>query len=60
MRTPEGHQKCKFSTSKVKKAKSSYEVYLKEIAGSIETPNQPIETKHFLKKVCLVPWSIFK
>jgi hypothetical protein len=54
---PDGHQKSKFSTSKVKKANNSYGVYLAEFVSStqnhkkmIETPNQPIETKNFLKK----------
>jgi hypothetical protein len=47
MKTPENHQKSKFNTSNVKKVKNSYGVYNKK---TIETPNQPIETKNFLKK----------
>jgi hypothetical protein len=45
-----------------KKSKYFYRVYLAEFAGStqnhkkiIENPNQPIETKKILKKICLVP-----
>jgi hypothetical protein len=51
-----------FSTLKRKGAKNSYEDYKAEYAGStqnpikiIGTPNLPIRTQIFPKKVCLVP-----
>jgi hypothetical protein len=61
MRTPEGHQKIIFITSKVKKkTKNTFEIYPTKFAGStknhkkiIETPKQPIETKKSLIKVYL-------
>jgi hypothetical protein len=56
MGTPEGHQKSKFNTSKVKKNKDTYGIYPSKFASStqkrekiIETPNQPIEIKKSLK-----------
>jgi hypothetical protein len=57
MKTPEGHQKCKFNTSKVKKTKIHMGgIYPTKFASStqnhkkiIETPNQPIEIKKNLK-----------
>jgi hypothetical protein len=59
MRTPEGHQK---RIEKWKEGKNSYEGYPTEFAGStqnpkkiIRTPNLPIRTKIFLRKLFFVP-----
>jgi hypothetical protein len=60
--TPEGHQKSIFNTPKVKKNEDTYGIYPTKFAcltqkhkKVIETPNLPIKTKIFPKKVCLVP-----
>jgi hypothetical protein len=51
MGTPEGPQKSINSASILqKKTKASYGIYTTEFTGSIETRNQPIETKKFSKK----------
>jgi hypothetical protein len=57
METTEGHQKSIFNTSKVKKNKDTYGIYLRKFASStqkhkkiIETPNQPIEIKKISNK----------
>jgi hypothetical protein len=63
MGTPEGHQKSIFNTPKVKKNKDTYGIYPTMFASStqnpkkiIETPNKPIKTKTFPKKLCLGPF----
>jgi hypothetical protein len=61
MRTPEGHQKSIFNTSKVKKKTKIHMGFIrqclqaqpKKIKNVIETPNQPIEIKKISNKSVL-------
>jgi hypothetical protein len=66
--TPEGHQKSIFNTSKEKKTKmhmasirQSLQAQLKTefqtkiLKKNVETPNLPIKSKIFTKRLCVVP-----